>query len=67
MIYTVRSPSRGIKESAVKGDSGQDSMYAEWSMEFPLYADHEDGSQDNLEKEERTEHSDQFFVLCSLK
>lgn len=51
----------------MKGDSGQDSMYAEWSMEFPLYADHEDGSQDNLEKEERTEHSDQFFVLCSLK
>lgn len=49
----------------MKGGLGQDSMHAEWSMEFPLYSDvqdHEDGSQDNLQEEELTEHSDQFFV-----
>ena len=40
-------------------------MHAEWSVEFPLCADvqdHEGGSQDNLEEEERTEYSDQFFA-----
>lgn len=40
-------------------------MHAEWSVEFPLYADvqdHEGGSQDSLEEEERPEYSDQFFA-----
>lgn len=65
MVYTTEVSIRDIKESAVRGSWGQDSMHAEWSVEFPLYADvqdHEGGSQDNLEEEERTEYSDQFFA-----
>lgn len=65
MVYTTEVSIRDIKESAVRGSSGQDSMHAEWSVEFPLYSavqDHEGGSQDNLEEEERTEYSDSSLL-----